>query len=166
VTEEPRVTILEERESDAIRARYLDAFVNKDSKVYRERISVLKDYGDGPAYRGYLWDCLKDAHVVSYETAMERLRESLDAGYVMWDLHSSKFIKIESYWKFPKRSVLRVTLNKLPLFEKDLPEDVYVFDSSYRWTNVFTHEYSENGNRWCLNASVERTVGPDNGRES
>lgn len=57
-----------------------------------------------------------------------------------WDIHSCERILIPDYWKFPKKSCLELNFNDLCSNRKFLPEDIYIFDRSFKWTIVFTHE--------------------------
>lgn len=67
----------------------------------------------------------------------------------MWDIHSCDKILIPNYWKFPKTQVL-YTDGWKEIFKNDLPEDIYVFDETFCWSVVYTHETDEDDKRYCL----------------
>ena len=44
-----------------------------------------------------------------------------------------------------------------------LPEDIYVFDESFLWSIVFTHETGTDGKKWCIFAyNKELALNTDN----
>ena len=67
----------------------------------------------------------------------------------MWDMHSCEKIWIPDYWKFPKTKILCTDAWTESLKYK-LPEDVYVFDDTFSWSVIFTHETNEKEERYCL----------------
>lgn len=151
-----KIDVLESQESAVIREKFIDIFVDRDTSIFKERIAVVRDVGDGPTYRGYLWDCLYDKHVTSEDAVRQALAARDSPGFVLWDIHSSRYIRTPNYWKYPKESVLRVPLKNLFDFEETFPRDIYVFDDSYSWLFVLTHEYDEKDARWCLEAKPRR----------
>ncbi|MFZ5643767.1 MAG: hypothetical protein ACOY46_09280 [Bacillota bacterium] len=143
-----QVTVLLGDKAYELRSKYIKKFVNTELEHYKKYIEVLNEYSDGLCYIGYLWDCLKNPIVIDFQYIGEKV-DKLDKVFVLWDIHTKDRIFIENYWMFGKDSVLsleyKVLLNNLNY----LPEDIYIFDKSYDWTLIITHEYV-NGKRWCL----------------
>jgi hypothetical protein len=108
----------------------------------------LRQFPDGLAYTGYLWDFLADKHVVSEEEVWRDL-EPVSELYAMWDLHSSERIRTPDYFKFPKATVLRTDSATLRRGLEYLPEDLYIFDATCAWAAALTHEWVDD-RRFCL----------------
>ena len=102
-------------------------------------------YNDGLFYSGYLWDCLKHVETKSDFFCKEFL-SAKDRLYLFWDLHSSERVP---FWEgrniFPLESVLRFDFAEYAALKGKLPEDVYIFDDSFLWSIVFTHESDSKG---------------------
>ena len=46
---------------------------------------------------------------------------------------------------------------------RQVPEDIYVFDESFLWSIVFTHETGTDGKKWCIFAyNKELALNTDN----
>ncbi|MBQ9990736.1 MAG: hypothetical protein IJP31_07330 [Lachnospiraceae bacterium] len=70
-----------------------------------------------------------------------RSRENvLEEVFVFWDIHSKERIWSRYYWKFDKDAVLKIKYSTLLAGERYLPEDIYIFDCSFSWTLIQTHE--------------------------
>ena len=132
-----------------IRDKYCSAFCKIECDRYKEAIVKRHEYSDGLCYNGYLWDYLCTPVQVEEHTLISKIQELKDI-YVLWDIHSAERIFIEDYWKFGKDAVLLLDGNTLIEMLHILPEDIYIFDSSYTWTMILTHEYIED-KRYCLN---------------
>jgi hypothetical protein len=76
-------------------------------------------------------------------------RRRLGEVLVLWDLHPDGRVLVEDYWKFERDDVLSLDFKLLLGNLRHLPEDVYIFDRSFRWTLVLTHEHVGD-KRWCL----------------
>ena len=152
-----KVSVLSAEFSNEVRARFTEAFIDVTSQYYRNRIARMLDFEDGLAYRGYLWDCLIAPRVINYQTAVSLVHGKDCTGYVMWDIHSTRYLRIPNYWKFPKASVVKIYLPDFRSVEHLFPEDVYIFDETLAWTCVLTHEYTEKNSRWCLRAERQST---------
>ena len=144
------MTVLGQSKSDILRSEYISAFVNCDSPHYRKYIEQKRMFTDGMCYVGYLWDCLLNMDVISEYRAKMMLTEKRDV-FIMWDIHSCERILIPDYWKYPKTSVL-YTEEWSDSLMSDLPEDLYLFDETFRWSVIFTHETNDKGRRYCLYA--------------
>ena len=143
-----KMTILDSTKSDALRCEYINKFVNTSSPYYKKYIEQKTLFSDGLCYTGYLWDCLLKPTVISEYDADQFLKGKRSL-LIMWDIHSCERIFIPHYWKFPKTRIL-CTDDWTDSFKHNLPEDVYVFDSTISWSVIFTHETDEKEERYCL----------------
>jgi hypothetical protein len=142
------VTILSIDKSNKTRDKYVKKFVNVNKEHYKMYVEKYHQFVDGNCYIGYLWDCLKEPNVITFEGFKDLLNDK-DKIYVFWDIHSKERILIEDYWKFDKRVVLCID-SKIFFEGLDfLPEDIYIFDENMNWTLILTHEYL-NSERYCL----------------
>lgn len=144
------ISVIGGTDAEQMRKRYVLRFVDTESERFRQSIAVRTAFADGSYYTGYLWDCMKASVVVAEKEIVRDLERVDQAIYVMWDLHSAQRIKIPNYWKFPKEAVLSLTPRQLLAGLVYLPEDIYIFDSELIRTWIFTHEYMDNGQRFCL----------------
>ena len=139
--------ILDFTVSDSLRRKYVDTFVDVLSAYYIEHIKHKTIYSDGLCYTGYLWDCLINPHIIE-ENSANSLLKAKENVLIMWDIHSCERIFVPDYWKYPKTSVIYT--KHFDDVSQSLPEDVYVFDDSFTWSVVYTHETNANGSRYCL----------------
>ena len=142
------ILVLDLKKSDELRDEYIKSFIDTSSSYYKEDIEQKTLFSDGFCYIGYLWDCLLKPTIIS-EYKANHFLEDKGIVYIMWDIHSSERIFIDDYWKFPKNQIL-CTDEKIESLKSDLPEDIYVFDDTFSWTVVFTHEYNDKDRRYCL----------------
>ena len=142
-----KIVILDRFLSDQLRLKYIDMFVNCEHPRYHEQICVKHKFKDGYCYLGYLWDFMKNPIVIDQEYIESK--NEINEVYVMWDNHSCERIWIKDYWKFDKNVVLKLNFSTLLLGYHFLPEDIYIFDDSFSWTFVLTHEELK-GKRYCL----------------
>ena len=140
--------IIRNQSANSIRNRFIETFINKKCEAYVNDISKPFQCSDGICYTSYLWDALKNPSLVSEENIKENLKH-FKKFYIMWDIHSKDYIFIPNYWKYPKECILLLTAVEFRKMQNDLPEDIYVFDDSFNWTYVYTHE-EMNGKRYCL----------------
>lgn len=140
--------VLDSKESDALRCKYIKEFVNTASSYYKENIERTTMFKDGSCYTGYLWDCFLNPSVIS-ESEADRILGEKRKIYIMWDIHSCERIFIPDYWKFPKAKLLCAD-TWTETVKGDLPEDIYIFDDTFSWSVVYTHETDEKNNRYCL----------------
>jgi hypothetical protein len=134
-----------------IRTKYISVFINTDTERYRNSIARKISFKDGFYYKGYLWDCLKSKELITEREIFEKLQQSNREMYVFWDLHSSEKITIENYWKYPRDAILSLRGEVLLSGLTFLPDDIYIFDTSFLWSLILTHEDIE-GERYCLEA--------------
>ena len=142
------ISVLDSAEGEEIRNRYIKIFIDFDGEFYKANIETKHKFSDGYCYTGYLWDCLVSPIVISQE-CFEAMQGNLGHVYVFWDMHSSERILTNDYWKFGKDSVLKLDMNVLMSGKSHLPEDIYIFDESFDWTLILTHEHTDSG-RFCL----------------
>ena len=148
------MVLLDNQKSDDLRCKYVRSFVNTAKKQYKENIQQKKMYCDGLCYTGYLWDYLLSPRVISQKEAEQCAREKKNF-YIMWDIHSSERILIPDYWKYPKESVLYIE-TWTDALRDSLPEDIYLFDNTFTWSIVFTHETDADDNPYCLCSAGRR----------
>lgn len=140
--------ILDMEKSSQIRKKYIDAFVDTSSHYYVNQILKMELFSDGLCYIGYLWDCLKKAVVIPHSECEQFLNAKHNI-FVMWDIHSAERIVVPNYWKYPKNQVLCINQWDQSI-RRELPEDIYLFDESFSWSVVFTHETDANDDPFCL----------------
>lgn len=140
--------VLDTIHSDKLRFNYTQKFVDTTKDYYIKLIEHKTQFSDGMCYVGYLWDCLKNPRVISEADASRILHKKQNL-YIMWDIHSCERILIPDYWKYPKTSVL-LTEMWSDSFKENLPEDMYLFDETFSWSVIFTHETDEQNNNYCL----------------
>ncbi|WP_311650946.1 hypothetical protein, partial [Selenomonas artemidis] len=99
--------ILEDRKAEAYRKLYINKYINTDSKYYIERIENLRLFSDGLCYIGYLWESLKSP-IFIHEEQIEQYRSKLKQVLIFWDNSSKDRIYIKDYWKFGKKTMVRV----------------------------------------------------------
>ncbi|WP_391559670.1 hypothetical protein [Robertmurraya sp.] len=143
-----KIIFLTEKEGKKLRDDYINRFVDSESFYFKEYIEKTIKCSDGICYTGYLWDCLKTSEVITLEV-FHRYKDKIGYVFVFWDIHSKDRIFIEDYWKFGKTSVLSVDFECLLNNLEYLPEDIYIFDKTLKWTFILTHEDVDN-ERWCL----------------
>ncbi len=147
------MNVLDAARSDKLRYKYIQNFVDTAKDYYIKNIEHKTLFCDGLYYIGYLWDCLKKPKAVSAAEATRILLEKQNI-YIMWDIHSCERIFIPNYWKHPKTSVLSVNSWSDSL-KSNLPEDIYLFDDTFRWSIIFTHETDGENNPFCLYVEIE-----------
>lgn len=140
--------VLDVLESNRLREKYISTFINTDSKYYIDRIKTLAKFSDGLCYTGYLWDCLKKPMLVSEAEIAKKLKTKKGI-YIMWDIHSQDRLFVPNYWKYPKECILYVETWSEAI-RQDLPEDIYLFDDSFAWSAIYTHETDMNNDPYCL----------------
>lgn len=145
-----RIEILDKKLGDTLRDQYCNKFVNVNEETFQEQIVSRHKFIDGYCYLGYLWDYIINPIVIKEED-IEKKAADLSKVYVFWDINSCERIFIKDYWKFDKDAVLKMNMATLLQGEGYLPEDIYIFDESFTWTLIKTHEDIQ-GTRFCLKA--------------
>lgn len=139
------MTILTFNKSASLRIKFINSFIKTESDYYKKYILEKKMFSDGMCYIGYLWDCLHHSKNISPQESLTFLETKKNI-YIMWDIHSKDRIFIPNYWKYPKHSILKVDFWSESYF-RDLPEDIYLFDETFSWCIVYTHEEIEDNTR-------------------
>jgi len=152
-----KIHFFEGNEKNQIRAAYCSSFFNVNSDGFKTAIEKKQKFSDGFCYVGYLWDYPVNPAQIEISYLVSEVRKRKDI-YVLWDIHSCERILIENYWKFGKDDVLLLDGNTLTESLHLLPEDIYIFDSSYTWTMILTHEYFGDV-RYCLEMSNVKSCG-------
>jgi len=150
---EKNVTVIQGKPMRDLRERYISTFINEDMEHYKKYILNLTLCSDGFCYAGYLWDCLKTYTVIKENEVFDFLYHCPNSVYVFWDINSKDRIFIKDYWRFDKGAMLEVTPKLLPDNYKYLPEDIYIFDDSFNWTYILTHE-DKDGGRLCAKSEA------------
>ena len=145
--------ILGDRKAEAYRKLYINKYINTDSKYYIERIENLSLFSDGLCYTGYLWESLKSP-IFIHEEQIEQYRSKLKQVLIFWDNNSKDRIYIKDYWKFGKKTMVRVDYNLFLDHAHFFPEDVYLTDETLQWTIVFTHEDDINNRRLIMQVGL------------
>ena len=139
------VRVLPPDEACSVRSRFEETFV--------------ADGSPGPN----LWDRLGCPQRVSLARLWATV-SSTDVVHVMWDppVVASPAVDARS---FATDAVLECGVADLELGVDWLPEDLYVFDDSFSWSAVFTHERDRDGGVVLLagpvGSSIRRSVGVD-----
>ncbi len=142
------IIVINGSEEIFLRNQYIQNFILTEKEYYQKYILTMQTFSDGMYYIGYLWDCLKEVEVIDF-TYFQSMVSTLGKIYILWDLHSKDRIFVEDYWKFAKNDILLLDSSILLDNLYYLPEDIYIFNESFNWTLVLTHEYFDN-KRWCL----------------
>lgn len=140
--------VLDTTKSNELRCEYIKNFINTSSSYYKSKIELKTLFCDGLCYSGYLWNCLLKQTVISESNADQFLHEKQKI-LIMWDVHSCEQTLITDYWKFSNAKILLAD-TWTNSFKHNFPEDVYVFDDSFSWSVIFTHETDEKEGRYCL----------------
>lgn len=156
------------KNAEEIRQRYIECFVDSKEKFKeahnREFVARLEDFDKW--YDGaFIWDKITNkAKVTSIGQSLEQLRSK--AGNVLFMSEGKDFkgschmiFNSEEIQGFVARANAKELAEKISyewyesvkqylesqtIMEKTLPEDLYVFDESFEWTIVFTHETDGN----------------------
>ena len=145
--------ILNQYQADEYRKRYINKYINTNSKFYIDRIETLTQFSDGLCCTGYLWESLKSPMFI-HEEQIETYRSKLKQVLIFWDNNSKDRIYIKDYWKFGKKTMVRVDYNLFVDHTHFFPEDVYLTDETLQWTIVFTHEDDINNRRLIMQVGL------------
>jgi len=135
-------------ESNEIRGKYISNFIDSSCDHYVKYIKDIKKFSDGFCYIGYLWDCIKAPELIDFDL-LRTYYNSDKLVNIFWDIHSKDNIFIENYWKFGKENVIKLKYGLLFDNYDLFPEDIYIFDDSFEWTIILTHEFI-NTKRMCF----------------
>lgn len=148
-----RFEILPDDRAKQLREDFITRFINTECEYYQKYIANEQGYS-----HGFLWDYLNAAgRVVTQEQAAEFL-ERFERVYFMWDHWREGTVFADEY----PNAVIETSggeLGRLAVSEwnaeieaekhdcyiehPQLPSDIYVFDDSFSWCVVFTHESND-----------------------
>lgn len=144
-----RSVLLTDKESNIIREKFISIFVDTTTDYFKEYISNnTAEYKQGKFYFGYLWDTLREYKRVKRNedlNFLDNLREN--KVYVMSDLHSKERLGNAEFLLpfFPINLIIVAKLNDVLPSLAALPQDVYIFDDSFSWYLILTHEWDDSG---------------------
>lgn len=165
--------VVETGRAEFLRGRFIERFVDTKCKYYREYYLQANEY-----VHGFLWDCLKDFFDEKNRCTQEQaaqLLEKRSGVYFMWDFWREGSVFADEY----PNAVIKANgaeLGRLSVNEWNaeleaekhecyiehprLPSDIYVFDESFSWYVVFTHEFDDCENndgivRYCIHWESE-----------
>lgn len=129
-------------EARTVRARFHETFLDTSSDFYRERnvgASIYHPSGKGNQLN-HMWDCLRAYRRATWDeikVAMANSREVL----VMWDIMSpNPYATSEEAHPFEPDTVIACRPAVLEVGLHFLPEDLYIFDRTFQWAGILTHE--------------------------
>lgn len=144
------IRIVPADKAQAIRQRYQHAFLDILSDRYRRDVKELVPYPDGLLQRGYMWDCLKSYQEETWEDFW-RLVCGFREVLVLWDRLSKVRIYDPDYYKLGRDTVIACTPAHLQTGLELLPRDLYIFDLTFTWSAIQTHEFHDNENQdWVV----------------
>lgn len=144
--------------AQSLRQKYIQTFIQTGLDYFSKYIQKTEQFKDGWCYTGYLWDCFDNFFLKSMDECEDFLSTKRNL-YVFWDIHSSERILIPNYWKYPKDSILALDSWNYDRYHDTLPEDIYFFDDSLTWSIAYTHEETDNGDRFCYFAKPKGKTG-------
>ena len=147
-----RAEVLTGERATAIRERFKQAFLDRSHPWYRDGIEDLKEFSDGRFYTRFMRDFLRHFRSASEAEVWEECLRH-DELIVLWDIHSADRIHIPDYWKFPRDPVLVGAPEAFRSGQHLLPNDLYLFDSTFSWAGVLTSDYSHEQERMCALAT-------------
>lgn len=150
-----RFEVIDLKRAKQLRERFIECFVDTKSEYYRKYCLQADE-----TVRGFLWDTLKvysEKNICTQEQAAEFLEKN-GSVYFMWDLWRKGTVFADKYpnavIKADGAELGRLSVNEwnaeLDAEKHDcyieypqLPSDIYVFDESFSWYVVFTHEFDD-----------------------
>jgi hypothetical protein len=148
-----RIILIKGNESVQLRVTYVNRFVDTQSEWYKMKIERTLEFGGREYYHGILWETIPHPKVLSPNDAAS-IASRNHVVYAMWDLKKPILAAFEDlmkpYWEIPDNAILRTTYGDLADNLESLPPDVYIFDDSFNWTVIFTHETDQSGEQLCL----------------
>ena len=159
-------------ESRKIRDLFVNSFVDQTTERYKKIKEV-----DSQHYALYLWDTLLKpfSTKVNYYSAINHLQNSSNKVFLMMDIQSinkdseesefNLYLKKHNYKRESVFELLASEVAELYCLDNEIHanwrpsdlnflEDIYVFDESFKWLIVFTHEFIDqtdtNAHRICF----------------
>ena len=136
------VRILSPAEARAIRARFHETFLDTASDFYRDRkigTFVYHPSGKGNQH-GCMWDCLRAYRRATWDEIRAAIADSREV-LVMWDIMNlNPYTPPEVAHPFGPDAVIACRPAILEIGLGLLPDDLYIFDRTFEWAGVLTHE--------------------------
>ena len=153
-------------EPQKIRQKFIDTFVLSYSEfisLHKEYISGLQaEFNEEYYNQMFMWDrIIKSAREISFSDALALLKNKTGEILFLTEFYNStefsghEFTILNAYSEFTAASypqelaecISHEWFTMYELYEKDsyrddwiLPQDLYVFDKSFSWCLIFTHE--------------------------
>lgn len=143
------MNILKKDFAELLRQKYIEKYIDTTGTAYKEKILKIYKMSDGLCYIGYLWDCFKQYTLADEKECLKFLSKKNEF-MIFWDINSSDYIKIKNYWNYPKDAIVQIGYTEFIEKLSTFPEDIYIFDETFSWTVVLTHETTEKGKRSCI----------------
>lgn len=145
--------VVEAKLAEQLREKFIERFVDTEGERFHDYYDESDKY-----VRHFLWDHLKRSfEVCTQEQAAEYLQNRGDV-YFMWDFWREGTVFADKY----RGAVIMANggdVGRLAIDEwnaeieaekhdcyieyPQLPSDIYVFDDSFSWYVVFTHEFND-----------------------
>jgi hypothetical protein len=131
----------------------VERFVDPESVGWKRILMRTREYEDGIAYLGHLWEALARWERMSEDEVVAELEAARGTWLALWDVNTAEAIPIPDYWKFTKSAILRGDPATLAAGREHLPEDVYFVPEDFSYALVLTHEHDDSGTvRDCVRA--------------
>ena len=148
-------SVIEAERAKKLRERFIESFIDTDCEYFK------KYYAQDDVYARFLWDCRRLPAGTFYDHTQEQAADFLKSRgsvYFMWDYWRTGTVfadehpgaVIEANGDDVGRLAVEEWNAELEAEKHDcyiehpqLPSDVYVFDDSFSWYVIFTHETDE-----------------------
>lgn len=148
--------VVDAKRAKQLREKFIERFADTESGYFRDYYDESDEY-----VRHFLWDCLKDCSGDKKRCTQEQAAEFLerfDSVYFMWDFWRSGTVFADEYRgaviKTSGLQVGQLSVNEWNaeieaekhecyIEHPQLPSDIYVFDESFSWYVIFTHEFND-----------------------
>lgn len=129
----------------------MEIIVDYEYELLRElyKLYFTKEYKENIKSNNYFWENLKEYNRKS-EYFCQEIIKTKKSIFVMWDTYDNFTILDVNYFKYPRKSLLKMSPDEFFLKKDSFPEDIYVFDDTFSWTVIFTHEEVLSKKRYCL----------------
>lgn len=143
---------------EALRRRFVDTFVQPYADFrasHAKWISRLRTEFDETYYaQMYMWDRLApDSRDISFDEALKLLKERTGEVMLLTEATECVARELATCAEYEWFTEYALAEQGRYLADPVLPSDVYIFDESYRWCIILTHETDETEaaeSRLCL----------------
>lgn len=136
------VRVLSQGQGRDIRAQFHDTFLDTNSETYRERNMRVFVYDRNLRrnQRGLLWECRRSYRRATWDQIKSVMEGSREV-FVLFDVFNAPpEVPDQGYGPFKRDDVLACRPAYLEVGLPVLPEDLYIFDRTFEWAGVLTHE--------------------------